>query len=654
MKDEDFIKKVKEEMKEIESEYGVRNTGDQFAIWFATKILMEEEEKVVAEYHIGGKGDEKIDIGICDDDHEVNFIIQCKFSGKPLKTTFSKDLVDEVNNAEKRVREDPDSGNERRKEFARRWNLSGKPTRKIAVGFGQVDSDVRRYAFDNKVEIYDFFKIKDRYLYSTVSGARKRPDLVSFSKVSSLLKEEKRDFVLYSFLVSLKDIFDLMAKYKDGIFEENLRYRLVRTAKSKIGKEIQETIEKKPECFSIFNNGITFTAFKVDVNQEGEKISVHGPQIVNGCQTCWAIYQAGEDLQSREEMDKLRSGRLLIRVVETDNQDLINETRKTTNSQNPIDARDLKSGHPYQKMLYKAFDEWSPRILYDHRDGLLQELQRRGADTHYRISGKTYRTIHNKRCGQYFLALLGKPGYAKAHPKWIFENDAYYETIFNVGASKETRFNNSELGIKHTEVKLRTGDAKFFVEDIIFAHAIYNLTKAYTKKYEEKLKLFTKEELKKKAGKILSGTKRYLRYWHYQVISAMNYIVERLAADDEKLRKSIRQALIGDDINRIWTVRGIAKEFNLNENRDSYVILDETTPSKKYALFGKWISALDELMRKIANEKLESPQWRSWKDFDLSEDTHNKFLEEIETILAGPMHQRENWFPLPKKSRSNS
>ena len=79
MTNEEFRLRVKEEMDEIGKNRGILNDGSKFEVWFATKILGEEEGVVVDEYQIGGSGDEKIDLGICDDEHEFKFIIQCKY-----------------------------------------------------------------------------------------------------------------------------------------------------------------------------------------------------------------------------------------------------------------------------------------------------------------------------------------------------------------------------------------------------------------------------------------------------------------------------------------------------------------------------------------------------------------------------------------------
>lgn len=118
MTNEEFRLRVKEEMDEIGKNRGILNDGSKFEVWFATKILGEEEGVVVDEYQIGGSGDEKIDLGICDDEHEFKFIIQCKYSDS--EKMYNKDEVDQILGAINRIKTCPNDGNLKRKEFVKK------------------------------------------------------------------------------------------------------------------------------------------------------------------------------------------------------------------------------------------------------------------------------------------------------------------------------------------------------------------------------------------------------------------------------------------------------------------------------------------------------------------------------------------------------
>src|SRR2546425_13216839 len=110
MNDNEFLALVQAEMSNLRTQRGVPNEGDQFAVWFATEILKEDIIKVVEEYHVGGAGDNRVDLGVCDDDHEVRIIAQCKFSRTPLGTSFKNNLIDEVLRAKNRLKTIPEDG----------------------------------------------------------------------------------------------------------------------------------------------------------------------------------------------------------------------------------------------------------------------------------------------------------------------------------------------------------------------------------------------------------------------------------------------------------------------------------------------------------------------------------------------------------------
>ncbi len=647
MDDNQFVEEVKRDLEEIRRNFGYERSGDQFAVWFAINVLQEEESKVIREYILGGSGELQTDIGICDDDHEVNFVIQCKYTENPREETFSRALINEVLTAMRSLNEEPTKGNKRRQEFAKRLNESTKPTRKIAVGFGRFAQDARNYAMENGVEIYDFQKIKQRYMYSQMPIPVEIPQAVSFNVSSdSVIEESGEGFKAYTFLADAKDLFEAVNDYADGLFEENLRYRLVGAAKSKIGKAIKDTICNQPGELCILNNGITLTTN--GVHPAPEKLTAYEPQVVNGCQTCWAIYDACNELQQASRLDTLRS-KVYVKLIKTDDKDLIVRVAKASNTQNPISERDRLSTDPLQKeKFFHAFDHYDPPILYEYRDGLRSEYERRGAIGRYKvpgIRGRCYRKIDNRQCGQLYLALLGSPHLCKSQKKQIFENDGYYKTIFDYTLPAPQRFKNDEIGITPEMVTLRTENIEYFVEDTVFAYGIYKLAEAFEEKYYEKLGLY--DEAEKETStiyEILASKHDFLTKWHYYVVAAINYVVEKLKSNNDE-RTSLRKALIGSDLNRIWH-KNLAQAFDLNQNKDIFVILNEETPSTEFPLFARWIISLTQLMYKLVSEKMGDPDWKSMRNFlDLNSNTFSDFKYKIDEKIGGPRQERERWFP---------
>ena len=90
-----------------------------------------------------------------------------------------------------------------------------------------------------------------------------------------------------------KTLANIYEKWGNRLLEKNVRVFL--QAKGKVNKGIRETIEKEPNMFFGYNNGITATASEIEytVTQHGIAISeLKDFQIVNGGQTTASIFDA--------------------------------------------------------------------------------------------------------------------------------------------------------------------------------------------------------------------------------------------------------------------------------------------------------------------------------------------------------------------------
>jgi hypothetical protein len=638
-------------MKEIGKTHAVPKEGSQFAIWFLMNVLDEVDGAAVNLYHIGDN-DLKIDIAICDEDHETRIVGQCKFTKDPFSgPRFNNDLVDEVLNGLRKLKEQPEIGNKKRRVFAKSFNNElGKPLRAFAVGFGTFTESSVKYAIERGVEIYDFQKIKRRYMYLHVPGGMAEPEAITLSVTDAQLNkqnEKETGYELVSFLTEAKDIYTALEAYGDELFQENYRFRLVGTQKGKIGKDITDTVLKSPSSLCILNNGLTVVC--KDVNPKDEptpkKLILTAPQIVNGGQTCWAVYDACETMKRAGTFDNL-GARLQVKVIKTANSDLANRVAVCTNTQNPINERDRRSLEQHQLDLSFAFANSDPRILFEHKAGELKMLQRQNQASQYRIAGKKYRVIDNEQAGQIYLALLGRPHLCKSKKKNIFEEDSFYKTIFEYEKSVPVRFaENDELGINPHIVKLRTGTAEYFVEDVIFGFGVYALAEAVGELYDEKIELYSDEDpAHPSPAYIRLGYEEFLNKWQYYVVGAMNYVVEKYAKNDTQ-RKKLRELLIGKDINRFWDP-ALGSYFNLNKSKDSYVILDEQNPSAEYKLYSRWMISLTQLMYDLVKTERDKPEWKGMRNLlDLDSSTYVRFIAEVEDKLGAAAPVRDQWFP---------
>ncbi|MDR0662634.1 MAG: AIPR family protein [Spirochaetaceae bacterium] len=150
--------------------------------------------------------------------------------------------------------------------------------------------------------------------------------------------------------VSVKEIARILDKYGDGLLDKNIRKYLGINA---VNKAIRDTLldDSKRSNFFFYNNGITMICsdFKYNALQKEDwKVQVQSLQIINGGQTCKTIHQA---LKDNTEIDFSDTTVLLRLYAVEEDESVIEGITRATNSQNPVDFRDLKSNDEKQRFL---------------------------------------------------------------------------------------------------------------------------------------------------------------------------------------------------------------------------------------------------------------------------------------------------------------
>jgi len=158
--------------------------------------------------------------------------------------------------------------------------------------------------------------------------------------------------------VSVEEIARILEKYGDDLLERNIR-KYLGIKFIAVNKAISDTLlddAKRPNFF-FYNNGITMicSEFKHNALQrEDWKVQIQGLQIINGGQTCKTIHEV---LKNNAGIN-FSSATVLLRLyaVGTD-ESVIDGITHATNSQNPVDFRDLKSNDEIQVLLEKGAAE---------------------------------------------------------------------------------------------------------------------------------------------------------------------------------------------------------------------------------------------------------------------------------------------------------
>ena len=152
--------------------------------------------------------------------------------------------------------------------------------------------------------------------------------------------------------MSVAELARLTNEYDNQLFERNIRRYLGLTG-NRVNEAVAATLrepDQRPN-FYFYNNGVTITCSQFRHNalqRDSWRVQVNDLQIVNGGQTARTVQQiAGEIGPEIEEAE------VLVRIYELlqNDNELVEAITFATNSQNPVDLRDLKANEPRQEAL---------------------------------------------------------------------------------------------------------------------------------------------------------------------------------------------------------------------------------------------------------------------------------------------------------------
>ncbi len=161
--------------------------------------------------------------------------------------------------------------------------------------------------------------------------------------------------------IPVTEVATLMQRHGERILERNIR-RYLGLHGNRVNEGIRKTLlSSDPTNFYFFNNGLTLVCddFAYNALQNSDfQIKVTNLQIVNGGQTCMTILKTAEELQKQQKALTTEAS-VLVRIYElpTDNEDVVLQITQATNSQNPVDLKDLRANDDRQRILQQSIDE---------------------------------------------------------------------------------------------------------------------------------------------------------------------------------------------------------------------------------------------------------------------------------------------------------
>lgn len=156
----------------------------------------------------------------------------------------------------------------------------------------------------------------------------------------------------------LKLITDEAGNIRKSLFTDNVRdfqdYNAVNTA---IQRTLQDVTDK--ERFVVLNNGITVVAR--DLKTTRDKVTISDYQIVNGCQTSHVLFDEQENVTDTVQVP--------LKIIATQDEDVINAIITATNRQTQVTAEDLYALGGFAKKLESFFSAYGDKkkLYYERR-----------------------------------------------------------------------------------------------------------------------------------------------------------------------------------------------------------------------------------------------------------------------------------------------
>jgi hypothetical protein len=243
------------------------------------------------------------------------------------------------------------------------------------------------------------------------------------------------------FLVNAADLYKAFTRFGWRLFDLNLRYEV---RNSSINGEIVSSLkhQKSRRQFHHYNNGLIIVAKGYKVNDKGGKIRISGAQIVNGLQTVKSIYNAVASKEaSLEDLEK--DCIVQVKLISTPDADFVSRIVRSTNNQNPMAPRNLRSNSPEQKVLRKGFALLDPKWFYQLKEGEWESLTGESARFFEQVVGykssafkseparKSGRVIDNQDAAKAWLAFIGFADQSGDRVTHYFADDKVYEKAFS-------------------------------------------------------------------------------------------------------------------------------------------------------------------------------------------------------------------------------
>ncbi|MCT4776686.1 MULTISPECIES: AIPR family protein [Exiguobacterium] len=243
-------------------------------------------------------------------------------------------------------------------------------------------------------------------------------DSIKIDEASNYLEYSNEELEGIFVNVSSRSVSSLYNKYNQkGLFNLNIR-KYIRN--KNVDDGITRSLNNNRQDFWFLNNGLTIAC--TDFTIDGDKIKLYNFSIVNGGQTTTLIgkYKGTNKDEFYIPCKIVSYG--ANKSLE-DSLHFFNNIAEATNSQKPIQPKDLKSNAPEMRSLQNLLK--TKKVFLEIKRG---EIIPRGMTS----------KVKNDELAQLIFSFVNqKPGTARSNKNALFNNNKFYKQIFNKKYSKD-------------------------------------------------------------------------------------------------------------------------------------------------------------------------------------------------------------------------
>jgi hypothetical protein len=223
------------------------------------------------------------------------------------------------------------------------------------------------------------------------------------------MRKTDADYDAYMVIIPGDLLYRLYDEHGPKLLELNVRSFL--QARGKVNRGIRDTIRDEPARFLAYNNGISATAEKIEIEEtlgQGLQIkTIEGFQVVNGGQTMASIHRARSIDQS--DLDSVFVQAKITIIKPEQISEIVPKISRFANTQNKVNEADFSSNDPFHVAIERLSKKiWCPgeqsRWFYERARGQYQVARTRHGTTKARRAKFDVTTPRKLRFGKTDLA----------------------------------------------------------------------------------------------------------------------------------------------------------------------------------------------------------------------------------------------------------